>query len=84
MVVEKMRGKIESTLEKPKGKTPKLLRGLNEKIGLSRFTSFLTNNNTLSTLELNQIQTHKNRTAFAELERQRSNGLMHANIVRFR
>lgn len=79
-----LRSKIESTLEKPKGKTPSLRGDLIEKLGLGSLVRFLANSNTLSTLELNQIQTHKNPTACAEVERQQSNGLIYANIVRFR
>jgi len=79
-----LKGKIDSSLEESKGKTPRLRSDLIEKLGLGSLVRFSANNNALSTLEPNQIQTRKSSTACAELARQQSNGLIYANIVKFR
>lgn len=80
-----MRAEIESTLEKPKNRTPRLIDDLFKKLGLGKsIAHFPGNDDILSTLELNQIQTHKNSRARAEIERQQSNGLIYANIAKFR
>ena len=81
---EKMRAKIETSLEKPKSKIPRLLGNLREKIGRSNLVRFSANDNVLSTLELNHHQTHIKSTTCTEIERQQINGLIYANIVRFR
>ena len=79
-----MRAEIEKTLEKSKSKTSRLLGNLSHKLRRNSLVPFSASNNTLSTLELNQIQTHRNIKACVEIERQQSNGLMYSNIVRFR
>lgn len=80
-----MRAEIESTLEKPKNRTPRLLGNFTKKLRFGKSVAhFLGNDDILSTLELNQIQTRKNSRVRAEAERQQSNGLIYANIAKFR
>jgi len=79
-----MRAKIERTLKKPKNKTPKWLGNLTEKLRPKKNVAYfsISNINLLGT-ELYQIQTHSNPALIAEVERQKNNGLIYANIARF-
>jgi hypothetical protein len=79
-----MRMQIKKTLEKPKNKTLRRLGNLTEKLRHRKNVANFARNNNFLTMELNQIQTHSNSKTRAELEQQQCNGLIYANIVRFR
>ena len=80
-----MRTRFEKPLEKPKNRAPRWLGDLSEKFRHKKnFAHVLARNNNLSTAGPNQIQTHSNRAIHATVERQQCNGLIYANIVRFK
>ena len=79
-----MRTKIERTLKKPKNKASKWLGNLTEKLRPKKNVAYFSISNiNLLTTELYQIQTHSNPAIRAEVERQKNNGVIYANITRF-
>ena len=77
--------KIERAPKKPKNKAPRFFGNITEKLRPRKnFAHFLTSNNNLLAMELNQFRTHSNPVTLAEVERKKSNGLIYTNIARFR
>ena len=77
--------KTQRTHKKPKNKTPRLFGNITAKLRPRKnFAHFLTSNNNLPTIEPSKFRTHSNPATSAEIERQHCNGLLYANIARFR
>jgi hypothetical protein len=82
-----MKIKIGRSSEKPKNDTPNTLGTILDKLGTNRrrdIARFLTINKHNHTTILAQTQPHSNPAVLVEAERQQCNGLLYANITKFR
>jgi hypothetical protein len=82
-----MKIKINKSSRKLENKTPKILENAIDKLSTNKrrnIAHFLTINSRNNPIALVQTQLRSNRAVVIEAEHQQCNGLLYANITRFR